>query len=219
VAQTASDPGQKLQDVQRKISAQQAESERQKARADKLKAELASVNGELVAAAARVQDQEVQVVALESELAQLEREASQKNRQLRERRQQFSGVVMALTRIARFPTEALVAQPIPAEDTVRSALLLRAAVPAIESRAASLKGELQGLAQARSDVEVRRTALQTAADRLRAEEGRIEAIRKQKAALRAEAISKGRAAQSKAQNLAREAKSLRDLMDRPQADP
>lgn len=214
LAETASDPTQKLQDVQRKIDAQKAESDRQKARADKLKAELASVNGELVAAAARVQDQEVKVVALESELAQLEREARQKNQQLRERRQQFSGVVMALTRIARFPTEALVAQPIPPEDTVRSAILLRAAVPAIETRAASLKDDLHELALARTEVEERRATLQSAAERLRAEEGRIEAIRKQKAALRAEAISKGRAAQSKAQNLAREAKSLRDLMDR-----
>lgn len=214
VAQTVGDPGNQLQDVERKIQSQQAESERQKARADKLKAELAAVNAELVAAAKRAQDQEVQVIELEAELAGLEREAGQKSQQLRDRREQFSGVVMALTRIARFPTEALIAQSMPPEDTVRSAILLRAAVPAIETRAAGLQVELKELAVARVQVQERRGELQGAVERLRAEEGRIEAVRKQKAALRAEAISKSRAAQSKAQKFGREAKSLRDLMER-----
>jgi septal ring factor EnvC (AmiA/AmiB activator) len=214
LAQTGTGSASKLQDVERKIQSQQAESERQKARAEELKAEMDAVNAELIAAAKRVQEQEFLVAELETELARLENEAHQKTRQLRERRQQFSGVVMALTRIARFPTEALIAQPLPPEDTVRSAILLRAAVPAIEARAVSLQGELQELAVSRTEVQDRRTALQSAADRLRAEEGRIEAIRKQKAALRAEAISKSRAAQSQANKLARQAKDIRDLMDR-----
>lgn len=207
-------PSSKLQDVERKIQSQQAESDRQKVRAEELKAEMDAVNAELVAAAKRIQDQEQLVAELETELVRLENEANQKTQQLRQRRQQFSGAVMALTRIARFPTEALIAQPLSPEDTVRSALLLRAAVPAIETRAVSLQGELQELAVSRAQVENRRAELQGAADRLRAEEGRIEAIRKQKAALRAEALSKGRVAQTQADKLAREAKDIRELMDR-----
>lgn len=213
IAQAVADPGNKLQDVERKIQSQQAESDRQKVRADKLKAELAAVNAELIAAANRAQNQEVQVIELEAELSRLEREAGQKSQQLRDRRKQFSGVVMALTRIARFPTEALIAQPMSPEDTVRSAILLRAAVPAIETRAEGLQVELKELAVARGQVQERRSELQGAVERLRAEEARIEAVRKQKAALRAEAISKSRAAQSKAQKLGREAKNLRDLME------
>jgi len=206
--------GKKLQDVERKIQKNQDESTRQKARADELKTEINVINKDLVAAAERVQQQEIQVVMLEGELARLEREASAKGLQLRERRQQFSGVVMALSRIARFPTEALIAQPIPPEDTVRSAILLRAAVPAIERRANTLKGEIQGLDNTRGQVENRRTALQGALERLQVEEGRINSIRQKKAALRAEAISKSRAAQSQARKLAKKAKSLRDLVGR-----
>lgn len=211
-AQNSPSPAGKLQDVERKILSQQEESAKQKARADALKAEMDAVTADLIAAAKRAQDQEFKVIELEGELAGLEREADLKTEQLRERRQQFSGVVMALSRIARFPAEALVAQPIPPEDTVRSAILLRAAVPAIESRAASLKDDLHMLADARADVAARRTDLQGALEVLRAEEGRIEAIRKQKAAMRAEAISKSRAAKSQAQRLGREANNLRELM-------
>lgn len=213
-AQTSGTAGAKLQDVERKIQSQKDESARQRARAAALKSEINAVNVELVAAARRVQDQEGQVAALESELAHLQRSADAKTAQLRERRRQFSGVIMALSRIARFPTEAFIAQPIPPEDTVRSAILLRAAVPAIEVRASALKDDLVGLASARSDVEDRRADLQGALERLRAEEGRINVIRKKKAALRAEAISKGRAAKSQARKLAKQAKSLRDLVSR-----
>lgn len=213
-AQSGADPAKKLQDVERQLQSKKSESERQKARAEMLKAELAGITAQLVEAARRVQDQEAKVAELEGQLAALRREADQKALQLRERRRQFSGVVMALSRIARFPPEALIAQPVSPEDTVRSAILLRAAVPAIETRANSLKAELDDLARARERVALRRTELDGAMARLRAEEGRIDAMRKQKAALRAEAISKGRAAQSQARRLAREAGDLRELMAR-----
>jgi septal ring factor EnvC (AmiA/AmiB activator) len=206
--------GKKLQAVEQEIQKSQDESARQRARADALKSEIDTINIDLVEAAQRVQQQEVQVAMLEGELSRLEREAALKNGKLRERRQQFSGVVMALSRIARFPTEALIAQPIPPEDTVRSAILLRAAVPAIETRAQMLKGEIENLNTTRSQVESRRLALQGALETLQVEEDRINAIRKRKAALRAEAISKSRVATTEARKLGKQAKSLRDLVGR-----
>ncbi|MBL4615495.1 MAG: peptidoglycan DD-metalloendopeptidase family protein [Magnetovibrio sp.] len=213
-AQSAKNPDAKLKNVEQKIKSQQQERDRQKARAAKLKQELRDVSKLLVAAAKRVHDQESSVASLEAELNRLESIARQKEVLLRERRRQFSGVMMALVRIARFPTEALIAQPISPEDTVRSAILLRAAVPTIEKRADSLKSELQELAVARLKADDQRQMLQGAAESLREDELRIETIRKQKAALRAEAISKSRAAQSKARQLAKQAKSLRDLVDK-----
>jgi len=211
-AQSLKDADSKLQNVEQKIKSQQAESERQKDRAAQLKKEMTAVSEQLVAAAARVQTQEADVARLEAELGRLEYVARQKEVQLRDRRRQFSGVMMALSRIARFPTEALIAQPIPPEDTVRSAILLRAAVPAIEKRANALKLELDDLADARRKADDQRQVLQAAAEKLREEEMRIETIRKQKAALRAEALSKSRAAKSKAHQLGKQAKSLRDLV-------
>lgn len=213
-ANDADKAGQKLQSVQDKIKRQQAESERQKKRALQLKTEMAAISKELVQAAQRVHDQEASVAGVEAELNKLERSAKLKEQKLRERQRQFSGVMMALSRIARFPSEALIAQPIPPEDTVRSAILLRAAVPTIEDRANALKAELDELGAARRKVDDQRQVLLAAVEGLRAEELRIEGIRKKKAALRAEAISKSRAAQSKARKLAKEAKSLRDLVSK-----
>ncbi len=200
--------------MERKIESQNQESVRQKARAEKLKAQLNAVTLKSVLAARRVQDQESQVAVLESELTHLEREVESKVRKLGVRRQQFSGVMMALSRIARFPPEALLVQPVPPQDMVRTAILLRAAVPAIERRADVLKTELKNLSQTRAQVEKRRFDLRGAVERLRTEEAGIERIRKKKAALRAEAISKSRAARTRVSRLARKAKSLRDLVSR-----
>jgi len=212
LGETAKGADSKLQSVEQNIKRQQAESDRQKARAASLKDELSAISAQLVAAAKRVQDQESTVAGLEEELGRLERVAREKETQLRDRQRQFSGVMMALNRIARLPTEALIAQPIPPEDTIRSAILLRAAVPAIEQRASALKRELDELSLARLNVDDQRQTVQGAAEVLREQEQHIETIRKQKAALRAEAISKGRAAQSQAHALGKQAKDLRDLV-------
>ena len=100
LANDADKADQKLQSVQDKIKRQEAESERQKKRALQLKSEMASISNELVQAAQRVHDQEASVAGVEAELNKLERAAKLKEQKLRERQRQFSGVMMALTRIA-----------------------------------------------------------------------------------------------------------------------
>ncbi|MBF0248229.1 MAG: peptidoglycan DD-metalloendopeptidase family protein [Alphaproteobacteria bacterium] len=202
-----------LRAVERERQVQQRESEQLKARAEQLKAELDGVTAELIQAAKRVQDQEAAIAGLEAELARLEREANEKEARLKERRRQFSGVMMALSRIARFPTEAMIAQPIPPEDTVQSAILLRAAVPAIERRASSLRLDLEDLSFARERVEGQRAQLRDAVAGLQEQHRAIETVRQQKAALRAEALSKSRAAESRVRELSSEAENLRDLVE------
>ncbi len=213
-AQNSADMNRKLRSVERKIVTQTRESTRQNVRAKTLKTELNAVTQKLITAARRVQGREAQVAMLEGELSRVEREAEVKTQKLRARRQQFSGVMMALSRLARFPTEALIVQPISPQDTVRTAILLRAAIPALEKRAKALKVELETLSRTRAQVEKQRLELRGAVERLRAEEAGIEAIRKKKAALRAEAISKSRAASTQVNRLARKARNLRDLVAR-----
>ena len=58
----------------------------------------------------------------------------------------------ALQRVARYPPEALIAQPMLPADTMRSAILLRAVVPEIENRAQRLRDDLEGLSQARREM-------------------------------------------------------------------
>lgn len=213
-AESDADSAKALQNLETNIEKKRLESEALKATAVKLKGELKSINTSLVEAAGRVQDQEQKVFVLETEHEKLSREARLKEVRLSERGDQFSGVVMALTRMSRVPTEALIVQPMAPEDMVRSAILLRAAVPQLERNAQSLRDDLDGLRFARARVEERRTVLDRAADALRTEQINLKKLYNRKAATRAEAISKNRAALSQMRELAKKASSLRDLLSK-----
>lgn len=213
-AESDADSAKALQNLETNIEKKRLESEALKATAVKLKGELKSINTSLVEAAGRVQDQEQKVFVLETEHEKLSREARLKEVRLSERGDQFSGVVMALTRMSRVPTEALIVQPMAPEDMVRSAILLRAAVPQLERTAQSLRDDLDGLRFARARVEERRTVLDRAADALRTEQINLKKLYNRKAATRAEAISKNRAALSQMRELAKKASSLRDLLSK-----
>ncbi|MDH5488627.1 MAG: peptidoglycan DD-metalloendopeptidase family protein [Rhodospirillaceae bacterium] len=211
-SQSTNNAEQSLESVEKNLARKKLESEKLKSAASKLKAEVDKLNIIMVAAAKRVQDHEEKVFEIESQLSDLRRNAKIKEDRLADRANQFSGVLMALTRMSRIPTEALVVQPMAPEDMVRSAILLRSAVPQLENSAQSLRDELDGISIARAQVEERKAVLLTASRALQDEQKSLEAIIKNKIALRAETISKSRAAASQMRELSKKASTLRELM-------
>ena len=117
-----------------------------------------------------------------------------------------------LERLARYPPEALLVQPLPPGDMVRSAILLRAAVPEIERRAARLRQDLAELAAMRQRIALSRQQLAAAAGNLEDERKRLEKLVKRKNGLRRDALAKSRQAARRVQALSRKARSLRDLL-------
>ena len=214
MAQSSDNAGQSLESVEKKLERKKLESKRLRAEAAKLKSEVKDLNVNMVKAAKRVQEQEVKVLEIENQLSDLSRAAKLKEDSLRQRGDQFSGVVMALTRMSRTPTEALIVQPMAPEDMVRSAILLRSAVPQLENSARALRDELDGLSIARAEVEDRKAVLLIASRSLEGEQKTLEIMIKRKTAMRAEAISKSRAANSQMRELSKKAKTLRELLSK-----
>ena len=211
-SQSISNAEQSLESVEKKLARKKLESEKLRLEAVKLKEDLDNLNSTMIVAAKRVQDHEEKVFEIEDQLASLTRSAKLKEERLVQRGDQFSGVLMALTRISRIPTEALIVQPMAPEDMVRSAILLRSAVPQLENSAQSLRDELDGISIARAKVEERKALLISASRSLESEQQALEAIIKKKVAMRAEAISKNRAATSQMRELSKKAVTLRELM-------
>ncbi|MDH3335473.1 MAG: peptidoglycan DD-metalloendopeptidase family protein [Rhodospirillaceae bacterium] len=211
-SQSINSSEQSLESVEKKLARKKLESEKLKSAASKLKAEVDKLNISMIAAAKRVQDHEEKVFEIESQLSDLKHNAKIKEDRLAQRANQFSGVLMALTKMSRIPTEALIVQPMAPEDMVRSAVLLRSAVPQLENSAQSLRDELDGISIARAQVEERKAILLSASRSLQDEQRSLEKIIKSKVALRAEAISKSRAAASQMRELSKKASTLRELM-------
>ncbi len=215
-AQQSSDES--LNEVERALALELEQSENLRQRVADIARETALLRAKLVTSAKAVQDHEHSIASLEAQLVDLEQSEREKVAHLASRRVQFAKVLMALERLARFPPEAMIAQPGSPTDTVRSALLLRSVVPEIESRAAELGREVESLARAREQIEVRREALWRETVALEEKGQMLGALLAQKKLLKLQTDSESRMAEQRASELAREASTLRELIARIEQD-
>jgi septal ring factor EnvC (AmiA/AmiB activator) len=130
------------------------------------------------------------------------------------KRAQLIQLLAALERIAIQPPEALIAMPEAPSDTIRSALLIRAAVPAIEDRSRTLQAELDELAELRADIATRRRQLASALDSLRHERERLDRMAEQKSKVAAATEEQKTALAKRNARLASEAKDIRELLEK-----
>jgi len=201
-----------LQDVEKALEQELKQSSDLEQKSVSLERELIKINAKLIGAAQKVQKHETAVIVLEEKLILLQFEEAEKVKLLAEQRVQFSKVLMALERMARFPPEALIAQPGDPADTVRSAILLRAVVPEIERRAEALRLQIEGLAISREKMKAQRTALTVEADLLERENKQLTVFLQSKKKLKVQTDAESKRVASRANELAKEAESLRDLL-------
>lgn len=208
----------RLQEIEQTLENDRRQQETNRRRAAELANEVLALRGQLVAAAAKTQAHEANVAAIESRLTELGRAEIDRAARLRDRREQFVRVLLALQRLARHPPEAVIAQPLDTPSMVRSAILLRTAVPQIESRTVQLRDELAALSKLRQAAAQKRTELAAATAGLEKEQERLDGLIQKKAKLKRQADKESRKAARRIERLAREAKDLRDLMARVEAE-
>jgi septal ring factor EnvC (AmiA/AmiB activator) len=118
----------------------------------------------------------------------------------------------ALERLARLPPEAMIALPVAPQDTLRSAILLRAAVPQLELQATALRRDIEALAVVRDEIIAKRADQQAQARALGEERARLGALLARKAALENQTLAERQKAIETADKLAGEATDLRELL-------
>lgn len=214
----AADAEQRLGTVERALADGQRREKEIQTEAARLKAEVARLRRGLVAAARTIQEREAEIAGLEARLQEVETLAAGKRARLRERHGQFSRVLVALERLARYPPEALIAHPLSPAETVRGAILLRAAVPQIERRAGRLRDELDDLSRTRKVIAARRADLAAATTALAGERTHLDGLLAQKLALKRQTDAERRKVAERMRALAREAKDLRDLLARLESE-
>lgn len=202
----------RLDAVQRALERSRAEAERLGSRASDLRRQTETYRQQMILAAAAIQDHEANIGRLDAEIAELDAAAAERLDQLKAERGRFAQVLLALQRMARYPPEALIAQPLDPNDMVRGAILLRAAVPAVEQRAASLRAELASLTDLRARLERRRTERDEAGRALERERKRLAGLADRRAAESQAAEAARKKAVMRAEVLSREARDLQELV-------
>ncbi len=215
-APVASAQGQddRLKALERALQQDQERAEELRHKAKAIEAEIRVLGESSIAAARKAQDYETRLSGLETQLSELKNLEADKVASLRARRAQLGGTLAALQRIALQPTDALIVAPGSPVDTVRSAMLLRVAIPAIEQRAQALRADLDELTALRRQIALQRDELAATNSALEAERGRISALIQRKSKARTATAAEQTAARARAARLAAQAKDLRDLMAR-----
>lgn len=179
-----------------------------------LEGEILTLRRRSVQVAARAQKFESEITALEQRAEALRAEEAQKSAALIQRRGQLTAMLAALQRIARHPPTALIALPTSPVDTLRSAMLLRAAVPELERQAMALRRTLDDLSVVRQRIPRIRARLARASVGLDAERDRLEALLEGKARLASQSRTERRIVQTRMNKLAENARDLKDLLAR-----
>ncbi len=210
----AAEPKDELKRVERALDEAAERKTALEREAGGLKTEIAKLRRRSVRVAARAQQFEAEITVLEQRAEELRTEEVGKSSSLRRRRVQIAVMMAALQRISRHPPAALIALPTAPVDTLRSALLLRAAVPELESQAGVLRQELSALAGVRRRMSETRDSLARATVALDAERDRLEVLLEGKARLADRRQAESRETRERMARLAAEARDLQDLLNR-----
>jgi septal ring factor EnvC (AmiA/AmiB activator) len=208
----------KLQDVERELERSRQQQKELSEQARALAAEVDGLRKQLISAASEAQDTEDSLSSLETQLRDLREREQELKAELGTRDDQLREVLMALERLAMRPPEAVLVQPMPAEDSVRSAILLRAVVPELAERAAALRAELEQLTVVRREISLRRTDIALAVAKLDRQHSTLATLFERKQALQRSTEAKSAEAAKRADSLAENADSMRELLAKLEAE-
>jgi septal ring factor EnvC (AmiA/AmiB activator) len=186
---------------------------------DKGEGELQQLRRNLVKAAREQANSEDVLVSLHKRLENLQDKQEQQRKELSQQQAKLAEILAALLRVARTPPEALITSPNRPVDTMRSAILMRAALPHYKKEAERLTGQLDDLEKTRADIQERQKELQDAQKNfgdkqdelnklLAARENWLKATESQRAELKKQIA-----------NLSREAQNVQDLMQKVALSP
>ncbi|NQV57341.1 MAG: hypothetical protein HQ503_15890, partial [Rhodospirillales bacterium] len=203
--------GRRLQDVEKEIQEGRKKSKQLDEKADVLRRRLGRVNHQKVTLAGEIQGLEIEMTELEREIGQLNGAEIEKNLLLSSRKKQSSRLLMALQKMSRMPPEAVIAYPEEPANLVRTAILLRATLPRIESQAARLREDLIALNMTRAEIAKRRVKLSAAAVGIGDRRRQLESIISKTGAARRQTLAARQVESTRIKSLTDEAGTLRDL--------
>ena len=204
--------GDKLKEVEKALEKSRREDQALERKTNTLARQIANLRADLIGAAKRAQDHEKAVTALQETIAALNASHRAKTRALEFRHARLVEMIGALQRLARQPPEALIALPSAPQDTLRSAILLRAAVPQLEAQAKALRAELENLAKLKADIAAKQSALAKESGSLSGQRDRLKKLLARKSALEQSTRKRRQTAHARARRLAARAKNLRELL-------
>src|SRR5215208_586901 len=179
-----------------------------------IRSDRAKLNAALIAAGERSRAAEDRVHALETRLETLTASESAIRKSLESRRGMIVEVFAALQRMGRRPPPAVLVRPEDMLEAVRASILLGAVLPELRSETEALATDLGELVRLKEAIAKDRSSLSGEAAALRAEQDRLAALMEARQDQLAEAERTVGSERERASELARQAGSLKELIER-----
>ncbi|NBB82115.1 MAG: peptidoglycan DD-metalloendopeptidase family protein, partial [Alphaproteobacteria bacterium] len=161
---------------------------------------------------AAIVERQATVRALEAEIADLDTREAGRLEDLAAERARLARLLGGLQRLALVPAEGMLARPEAPNETVRSALLLRAAVPSIEAEAAELARTVDHLAALRAETAARRDAAEAERRRLAEEVDDLRTLVERRQTFLAQTAERRQEIDDRLTRMAEEAADLEQLI-------
>jgi septal ring factor EnvC (AmiA/AmiB activator) len=178
----------------------------------KLRKDDATLTAALMQAAKTEKKLSEDVEAISARLEPLKEQQTIVRQSLLERRDVLAEVLGALERMGLNPPPAILVSPDDALDSVRSAILLGAVVPELRSETQSLLAKLTELARLGDEIEGERKRLSSTIQEQVTERQRLAMLQDEKRRLQDENSSEIEQERKRSSDLAKKAKSLKDLI-------
>jgi len=189
------------------------ESKRLQAQAIQLNLELSKIDKTVITLAKKIQNNEQTLSDMEKQLGNLKQNLKTKESEFIKENSSLIKTIAALQNMSLNPSESIILQPLSPIDIIRSAILLREAIPFLEQKSSKLKVDLDNIYEQKRKIESVVTDTKKQKLVLEKQQKEMQQLMKKKSAMRQEVESKGAETQKMAESLISEAKNLRDLLE------
>lgn len=220
-AETPEDKARREQDLkvlEEAITANAEARRRLEAEIETVKADRAKLNTALIGTAERVRGTEDRIRGLEQRLQTLTSSEAAIRRSLQSRRGVIIEVFAALQRMGRRPPPAVLVRPEDMLEAVRASIMLGAVLPELRVEAEILATDLTELVRLKEAITTDRATLNGELTGLNREQQRLAALMEARQGRIAEVERNVGTERSKAEELARQAGTLKELIDRMEAE-
>lgn len=183
-------------------------------KANKLKEELKNVNKKMIAAAKKIQNGEDELRKKQEELEVLQKHLNESEEKFNSENDMLIETLAALQNLALRPSEAVLVQPLSPVEVMRSSILLRGSVHALESRASSIRQSIEDISNQKKQIASRLQDLEKDNKILAQQQEDMKKLSQQKSTMYSQISSKSEEAKKKADMLASQAHNLRDLLEK-----
>ncbi len=213
VAQTLTDPREKLGEIETQMRDGRTQIDRFKRSAAQLQREQESLRERIIIAAGNAQARERELSAVEQKLAGLETQEAAAVGRLQSERQKLGELLAVLQRMGREPPPALIIRPDNATAAARSAMLLSAVVPGAQAKAMDLGRRLEALRALRKQAADERLKVAAAVGALDKDRNALTQLLSQRRDMMRRTLENLDATRDRVQLLGEQAQDLKALLE------